>query len=106
MPDLLMDAHQKVFSDREQVYGSPTHNIETVAELWRVFFEKKHNVLIALLPDDVCQMMIMLKQARLMISPNDYDTLLDIAGWAAVQHRIATFDGQMELPLIKTGGGA
>lgn len=101
MPDILMDAHQKVYGDRERVYGPPTHNIETVAELWRVYFEKKHGILVALLPDDICQLMIMLKQARLMHSPGDYDSLMDIAGWAAVQHRIATDDGQLDLPLVK-----
>lgn len=99
MPDILMDARRKVYGDREAQYGPPTHNFETIAELWRVYFEKKHGILIPLLPDDVCQMQILVKMARLMHDPSHYDSLMDIAGYVAVQHRIDTFDGQMELPI-------
>ena len=95
---LLDQARQKVYGDREKEYGPPTHNIETIAEFWRIYLEKKHNVLLSLLPEDVCQMMVLLKLARQMNDPTHHDSLVDIAGWAAVQDRIQTFDGQMELP--------
>lgn len=96
--NVLQEANKIIFGDREATYGPPLVHFEIVAEFWRLFLERKHNVQIALLPDDVTTMMVLLKVARLMHTPSHRDTLVDIAGYAGLMDRMST-DTVMETPM-------
>jgi len=99
MPNILLEANAIIYGDREKTYGDPAFNLTSIAEFWRLYLERKHNVLIALLPEDICQMMVLLKIARLMNDPTHTDSLRDMAGYVGLQGRIQNgFNGQMELP--------
>jgi len=98
--NVLLEAHDIIFGDREKTYGRPEFNLETIAEFWRIYIERKHNVMLALLPEDICQMMILLKIARLINDPQHRDSLTDLAGYAGLQDRINQFNGQMEFEFI------
>lgn len=88
MKSVLDDAKDIIFGDREKTYGRPEFNLQTIAEFWRIYLERKHNVLVALLPEDVAFMMVLLKMARLMNSPTHRDSQVDLCGYVALIDRI------------------
>jgi len=100
--NLLLDAHEIIYGDREQLHGQPAFNLETIAEFWMVYIKRRHGVTLALLPEDICQMMILLKSARLISNMESRDSLMDQAGYAGLQDRINEYAGQLELPFINT----
>ncbi len=106
MKDILQQAHENIYGDREGTGGNPAYTLETIAEYWRVYLERKHSVLVALLPDDISTMMILLKIARLMRRPGHRDSLVDIAGYAGLIDKCDSFDRP---PLVvldrRTGDG-
>lgn len=78
---LLLVAKNYVCGDRNASYGEPTQDFDRTADLWnamgfRVNGEKVQGHHIALA-------MISLKISRAMHAPGKYDTLIDIAGYAA-----------------------
>lgn len=89
--DTIFDEAKKiVYKDREKVYGDPGKNIRAIAALWNVYI--KHKYAGTLYPElneqDVCAMMRLLKEARLMNTPSHRDSLVDICGYAGVDVRI------------------
>lgn len=84
MRPILEDAQEILDGDRERTYGNPAFTLETIAEFWMKFLERKHGVLVALLPEDIATMMMLLKISRLMKSPDHRDSLVDIAGYAGL----------------------
>lgn len=85
---LLQQAHEVIYGDREQTYGDPAKNLRTIAAYWSVHLSSTTGENIVLTPEDVCEMMILLKVARLANTPNHKDSLLDIAGYAGLQDRV------------------
>lgn len=94
--NVLEEAIQIIHGDREKTYGNPAVNLENIAELWMVFLEKKHGVLVALLPEDVAMMMVLLKVARLMHSPKHRDSLVDLCGYAGLIDKIDIFEKALQ----------
>lgn len=82
---LLQQAHEIIHGDREQTYGNPQKNLDTIAALWSIHLSRTTEENITLTARDVCGMMILLKQARLMNTPDHRDSLMDIAGYAGLQ---------------------
>ena len=92
---LLEEAARIIYGDREQVYGNPRFNLDTIAQLWSVYLKRKfpehQNPFINdmdISAEDVAQLMILLKTARLIHNPTHHDSLVDQAGYAALQERI------------------
>lgn len=85
---LLQKAHEKVYGEREQDYGKPILNLTHIADYWSLHLSRTTGEKIVLTPLDVCEMMMLLKIARLANTPEHEDTLLDIAGYAALQERV------------------
>jgi hypothetical protein len=56
--------------------NNPAFNHETIAELWRVYIEKRHGVQIAFLPEDVCMMGMLHGMALMLQDPNDKAKIL------------------------------
>lgn len=86
---ILQKAHEIIHGDREQTYGDPSKNLNQIAKFWSVHLSGTTGEEIHLTPADVCEMMILLKVARLGNTPNHIDSLVDIAGYAALQERTA-----------------
>lgn len=113
-PDLRKDnvmtqAEAIIYGDREKTYGHPSLNLETIAQLWTVYFRRKAVIekakfeqqfgeldlngarLESLIPavtiDDVCQMMVLMKSARLLNDPSHHDSQVDQIGYIALQER-------------------
>lgn len=91
---LLEEAGRIIYGDRENAYGNPRFNLDTIAQFWNTYLDRKfpenvkqcgaHN----LTAEDVAQLMILLKTSRLIHNPTHHDSLVDQAGYAALQDRI------------------
>lgn len=90
--NILLEANKIIYGDREQAYGNPRFNLDTIAQLWSVYFQRKFYSWgidgANFTAEDVAQLMILLKTARLIHNPTHVDSLTDQAGYAALQHRI------------------
>lgn len=89
---ILDIAKEIIHGDREQAYGDPRFNLDTIAQLWSVYLQRLFYSWgidgAELRAEDVSQMMILLKTARLIHNPTHKDSLVDQAGYAALQGRI------------------
>lgn len=76
---LLRDAEALVNGPRNQTYGPPSDDFEVTARLWSAYLG------VDVHPADVAALLILVKLRRLRMSPNrdHYDSLADIAGYAA-----------------------
>lgn len=87
-PEILDKAKECVCGQREQDYGSPENNFETIAKLWNVYigFAAGEDMLTA---KDVAMMMALLKIARIRTGTATEDSFVDLAGYAACGGEIA-----------------
>ena len=79
-------AKQIVLGDREKTYGHPAKNLDRIAKLWSAYLDKE------LTAYDVCNLMVLLKTARLQNPPGHEDTLVDIIGYTLLQERVKDAD--------------
>jgi len=86
--NILQEAESVIYGDREATYGDPGRNLRAIADYWTVHLKHKYNFNGNITTDDVCQMMISLKQARLLNSPTHRDSMVDTAGYQALMERI------------------
>lgn len=104
MTTVLSEAESIIYGDRERTYGKPGKNLEAIALFWAAYLVSKHGVAIRLSPEDVCAMMRLLKEARLMNQPNHRDSIVDLCGYAALQDRVLNGDpgreGETESPKV------
>ena len=88
--NILHEADKIIYGDREKAYGNPRFNLDSIAEFWSVYLNRKFPEVpfFKISAEDVAQLMILLKTARLIHNPTHVDSLTDQAGYAALQHRI------------------
>ncbi len=79
---ILEEAHEVIYGDRECTYGDPGKNLRTIASMWSAYLDKEVTY------RDVCNMMVLMKVARLKNTPDHRDSLVDIAGYTALQDRV------------------
>ena len=73
----LLDACKAVLNSRGQHYGNVYENHKRIAEIWSIILGFK------VTGEQVLLMMIGLKVARLIQTPNHQDSIMDTAGYAA-----------------------
>ena len=91
-PNILREAEAAVYGPRQAAYGHPGDNMTKTAILWRAYLLAKYGADLPLDGADVSTMQRNVKDARLMESPDHRDSLVDIAGYAAVQARWVGLD--------------
>lgn len=96
-PSVLEEAQSIVNGPRRASYGHPSINFERIALLWNAYLKAKLVGLTEgetsdITAQDVTQMMIHLKQCRLIQNPKDRDGHLDVAGYAQCSALIAGID--------------
>lgn len=84
--DILHAAEKCVCGQREQDYGTPEDNFETIAEFWETYLsracvDEAGGVYID--ATDVAMMMALLKIARIAGGSGTRDSFIDLAGYAA-----------------------
>ena len=75
-------AKEIVYGDREKTYGHPSKNLKVVADLWSTYLSTQ------LSAQDVCNMMVLLKIARLRNDPEHEDSKVDIIGYTLLMERL------------------
>jgi hypothetical protein len=93
---ILEEAHKIIYGDREATYGAPGKNLQVIADFWTTYLNSTARELSA---EDVCNMMVLLKVARLANTPGHHDSLVDICGYTALVERVN--DHQQEAPSPK-----
>lgn len=83
-PEILQKAEACICGHREQEYGSPENNFQTIADLWRAYKGVDFTAV------DVAMMMALLKIARIQSGTATEDSFVDLAGYAACGGEIAT----------------
>ncbi len=86
--DILTEARDIIYGDREQAYGDPGVNLRRIADLWTTYLRNRAVDLDApLSAEDVCWMMVLLKIAR---NQNQVkrDNLVDAVGYVALIERM------------------
>lgn len=76
--DALKQAITLISEDRNQDYGDAAASFERIAQFWTIYLGHKISC------HDVANMMILLKASRLAHNPKHNDSLIDIAGYAAL----------------------
>lgn len=79
---ILDTAKNCVCGDREQDYGNPEDNFQTIANLWIDYLSVKKEPL-DIEPKDVAAMLALLKIARIASGHAKADNWIDLAGYAA-----------------------
>ena len=74
----LLDACKVALNSRGQHYGKVLQNHNRIAKIWSIILGSD------ITEEQVALMMVGLKVARLIETPDHQDSILDIAGYAAV----------------------
>jgi hypothetical protein len=83
--NVLEEALNIVNGARRNAYGHPENNFGRIADFWNAYLANKpiDPDGLAIDPQDVALMMVLMKVARLLESPQHRDSVVDIAGYAA-----------------------
>ena len=81
--DILDEAKNLTYTNRQDSYGTPRANHQRIAALWSIYLEKE------VLPHDVALMMALVKIARLMTTPNHLDSAVDGAAYFSIAGELA-----------------
>lgn len=74
----LLQQALRVFEERRVEYGSPERNLSAVAKRWSLVLGQEVS------EQDVALCLLELKLARLAFQPAHIDSIIDVAGYAAV----------------------
>lgn len=81
---VLYGAEQCVCGEREQDYGSPENNFQTIANMWCDYIARRYpKSNVPLDAHDVAIMMCLLKISRIASGQIKEDNYIDLAGYAA-----------------------
>lgn len=92
---VLQEAHEIIYGDREQTYGSPEKNLTVIATYWETYLSSRglwNDDAAGLEITDVCYMMALLKLARFGNNPEHHDSLVDACGYIALADRVLNLD--------------
>lgn len=95
---ILEEAQRIIHGQRNKDYGHPRENFAAIAALWNAYIMHKDEPVLLL--QDVANMMILLKVARLNNGVYHRDSVTDIAGYAGTIERLQEVDsdeGQLSL---------
>lgn len=81
-PNIAEEAANIIYGDREKTYGEPDKNLKVIGDLWTAYTGTELNA------HDVCNMMALLKIARLKNSPDHRDSKVDVIGYTLLHDRI------------------
>ena len=75
-------AKEIIHGDREKTYGELGKNLNVIAGMWSAYLRADISAA------DVCNMMALLKIARLRNTPGHEDSMVDLIGYTLLQDRI------------------
>ena len=87
--EILEKAKKLVSGDRHQKHGDKVINHENIARLWSSYLQNKTQLNNNLMPEDVANLMILLKVARSQAGEHNIDDYVDTCGYASIAGEIA-----------------
>ena len=85
---VLETAIKTICQDRQDQYGNPENNFQTIADMWTTYLRAAEVISpttdAVIMPHDVAAMMCMLKLARVATGAAKLDNWVDLAGYAAL----------------------
>ena len=87
--DIADEAKRIVSGERRQAYGTPEKNFERIAMLWRAYLLLKFEMMVVVSAEDVAAMMRLMKEARLIETPDHRDSYVDLVGYALCGAEVA-----------------
>lgn len=83
--DYILDEAKRIINgDRQGTYGDAEDSFTSIADLWAAYLCHSKNKSIDITPEDVANMMILLKIARNTSGVYKADNWIDICGYAAL----------------------
>ena len=84
--NILKEANNIIYGDREKTYGHPSKNLTTISIMWNAYLNAKVGG-DDITAKDVAALMMLVKVARFANDPTHRDNLVDICGYAALVER-------------------
>lgn len=88
--NIIEKVAKAILSDRQDTYGSPEDSFQLIAMYWSLYLG------IAIRPDQVADMMELLKVARRQNQPFHLDNYIDGAGYAILAGELASLKEEVE----------
>ena len=86
---ILQTAEKLVSESRHDKHGDKVINHENISRLWTGYLQNKTKLNLVLLPEDVANMMALLKIARTQAGQHNEDDYVDAVGYCAISGEIA-----------------
>lgn len=83
---LFKEVADTVNGPRQDTYGSPHESFQQIADLWDAYLKRRAEGPIG--PQDVANMMILMKVSRSATGGKHHDSTVDIIGYAALKEII------------------
>ena len=87
--DILEKTKKLVSESRHDKHGDKVINHENIGRLWNAYLANKFKLNLNLLPEDVANLMCLLKIARTQAGSFNLDDHVDAAGYAGISGEIA-----------------
>ena len=87
--DILKKTEKLVSGDRGAKHGDMVATHENIARLWSSYLQNKFKLNLNLLPEDVANLMTLLKIARTQAGKFNLDDFIDACGYAAIAGEIS-----------------
>jgi hypothetical protein len=87
--EILEQTKKLVSTDREDKHGDKVKNHENIARLWTGYIQNKTKLTIVIKPEDVANLMVLLKVARTQEGQHNIDDYVDACGYSAIAGEIA-----------------
>ena len=87
--EILEKTKKLVSASRHDKHGDKVINHENIARLWTGYLVNKFKLNLILLPEDVANLMTLLKIARTQSGKFNIDDFVDACGYAAIAGEIA-----------------
>jgi hypothetical protein len=81
--EMMLKQAAAIVSNRRDTYGDPAVSMATIAKRWSITLDQP------ITPSQVVLCLIDLKLARLAHDPHHLDSMIDIAGYAAVLKEVS-----------------
>ena len=86
--EILKKTEKLVSTDRANKHGDKVENHENIARLWTSYMQNKFKLNLIILPEDVANLMSLLKIARTQAGNFNLDDYIDACGYLAISGEI------------------
>jgi len=86
--EILKKTEKLVSKDREDKHGDKVINHENIGRLWTSYLQNKFKLNLQILPEDVANLMSLLKIARTQAGNFNLDDYIDACGYLAISGEI------------------